>query len=121
MFDFLKKKKPDYKNPFSGDFPTPPLTEDVSRNLDGIQKEKEGETEEAIKMYEQNVADRFDGSHPYKRLAIIYRKQKRYADEVRVLETAVDVFSKLNRTDASAKLEYFQERLKKARELNGKN
>lgn len=134
MFDFFKKfintqnvspkeklninnKTPNYSNPFSGDFPTPPLEESVSRNLKGIELEKEGSTEESIELYEQNVADGFDGSHPYKRLAIIYRKQKRYDDEIRVLKKAIQVFSKLDRADAPGKLQYFKERLAKAQEL----
>lgn len=116
MFDFLKKK-PDYSNPFSKDFPTPPLTQDVSNNLDGIEAEKAGNLEEAIQLYEINVAQGFDGTHPYKRLAIIYRKQKRYDDEIRVLKAAINVFSKVQRTDGEPKLDYFKERLEKAMEL----
>ena len=120
MFDKLFKKKPDYSNPFSKDFPTPPMEQAVSNNLSGADAEKAGNIEEAIRLYEQNVADRFDGSHPYKRLAIIYRQQKRYDDEVRVLNVAVDVFSKLKRTDSDTKLQYFKDRLEKAKELQRK-
>lgn len=40
-----------------------------------------------------------------------------YDDEVRVLEKAVEVFSKINRQDAPDKLAYFNDRLKKAKEL----
>lgn len=32
-------------------------------------------------MYEANVRDGFDGTHPYDRLAVLYRKQKRFNDE----------------------------------------
>ena len=110
MFKDLFKKK-------TVEFPTPPLSQPVTNNLNGITAEKEDDTEEAIALYEQNVAARFDGDHPYKRLAIIYRKQKRYDDEVSVLEAAVDVFSKLQRQDAPKKLEYFKDRLEKAKEL----
>lgn len=84
-------------------------------NVRGIESEKNDDTEEAIAEYEKNVAAGFDGSHPYKRLAIIYRKQKRYDDEIRVLKAAVKVFSKNN-----TKLEWFSERLKKAQELKAK-
>ena len=110
MFDFLKKKQEPIQQPIQQ-----PVQ--VDNNLNGIKAEKNDESEEAIRLYEQNVAARFDGSHPYKRLAIIYRKQKRYDDEVRVLEAAVDVFSKLKRQDASDKLKYFKDRLAKAKEL----
>lgn len=113
--DFFKSKKPNNVT-----FSTPPAPQDVQNNLDGIQKEKEGDEEAAIKMYEANIASNFDGSHPYKRLAIIYRKRKMYDDEVRVLEKAVDIFSKLSRQDTPDKLEYFKDRLKKAKELQAK-
>jgi tetratricopeptide (TPR) repeat protein len=93
------------------------LAPSLDNNLSGIKAEKNDDSEEAIRLYEQNVSARFDGSHPYKRLAIIYHKQKRYDDEIRVLEVAVDVFSKLKRQDVPKKLEYFKERLKKAKEL----
>lgn len=118
MFENLFKKKS--PNPFSKEFPTPPLTQDVANNLNGIEAEKSDETDEAIRMYEQNVAAGFDGSHPYKRLAIIYRKQKKYDDEIRVLKAAIKVFSKANRSDTSSKLEWFKDRLKKAEELKAK-
>lgn len=113
MFDKLFKKKPDYSNPFSKDFPTPPMEQSVANNLSGIDAEKAGNIDEAIRLYEQNVASGFDGSHPYKRLSIIYRKQKRYDDEIRVLESAVKIFK-------GDKLTYFQDRLQKAKELKAK-
>lgn len=42
--------------------------------------------EEAIGTYEANIADEFEGSHPYERLRIIYAKQERYTDAIRVCE-----------------------------------
>ena len=113
MFDKLFKKKPDYSNPFSGDFPTPPMEQEVKNNLDGIEAEKAGNIEEAIRLYEDNISRNFIGSHPYKRLAIIYRKQKRYDDEIRILRKAVIMFK-------DDKLAYFQDRLQKAQELKTK-
>ena len=91
----------------------PPLQ--TQRNLDGKDAEKNGDIEAAIRLYEENVRERFTGSHPYNRLAIIYHKQKRYEDEKRVLRTAIDVFSTINngRKDVDPKLEKFKERLAK--------
>jgi tetratricopeptide (TPR) repeat protein len=57
----------------------------VDRNLDGIKLEKKGEIEKAIRLYEKNVEEDFEGSHPYDRLAIIYRKRGEYEEEIRVL------------------------------------
>lgn len=63
----------------------------------------------AIKIYESFVAISARYPLPYLRLPIIYRKQKRLADEIRVLETALCVFERdkdeRNYADASARLE----------------
>lgn len=92
----------------------------VDNNLTGIKYEKAGEIENAIVLYEYNIQQRFDGNHPYDRLAIIYRKRKDYDNEIRVLNMAIDVFSNDvhgSRSDKSPKLAKFYDRLKKATEL----
>ena len=48
----------------------------VERNLEGIAFEKKKLTENAIKLYSQNVKEETWLPHPYKRLFIIYKKQK---------------------------------------------
>jgi hypothetical protein len=68
-------------------------------------------------LYEENPREGFDGSHPYTRLAVIYKKQGRLEDEVRVLESTVAVFGKAKkgvREDADPKLQKFRDRLEKA-------
>jgi len=65
----------------------------VKRNNDGIKLEKLGGIEKAIELYEENLNDEFFGTHPYERLMILYRKNKQYADEIRVIEKAIEVFS----------------------------
>ena len=89
----------------------------VDRNLEGIKLEKEGEIEKAIRLYEKNVEEDFEGSHPYDRLAIIYRKRGEYEEEIRVLRKAIFVFENnisSGRADREPKLQKFQERLDKA-------
>lgn len=61
----------------------------VNRNLKGIELEKKANIEDAVRLYEQNVADEFDGTHPYNRLAIIYRKKRQFDGEIRVLKKAI--------------------------------
>ena len=64
-----------------------------------------------------NVEEDFEGSHPYDRLAIIYRKRGDYGEEIRVLRKAVFVFENKvhsGRTDREPKLLKFRERLDKA-------
>jgi tetratricopeptide (TPR) repeat protein len=80
----------------------------VKRNLMGIELEKMGKTDEAIKLYEQNVREDFEGSHPYNRLSIIYRKRGQFDEEIRILEKAI-----LIHKDDGHKLEKFKERLEK--------
>lgn len=58
----------------------------VNRNIEGIRLEKEGKIKEAIALYEANVKDCFDGSHPYNRLRIIYANMEDYSNAIRVIE-----------------------------------
>ncbi len=89
----------------------------VNRNLKGIKLEKEGKIDKAIKLYEKNIEEEFDGSHPYTRLAIIYSKKGLLDDEIRVLKKAVWVFENVvykEQGDRSQKLDKFKKRLEKA-------
>ncbi len=82
----------------------------VERNLKGRELEKQGDIEGAIKLYERNVADNADVPFPYNRLVIIYRKQKRLGDEIRVLEKAIEAYKELEQN------KNWKEQLIKARE-----
>jgi tetratricopeptide (TPR) repeat protein len=89
----------------------------VDRNLKGIEFEKKGELEKAIRLYEKNVEEDFEGNHPYDRLAIIYRKRGEYEGEIRILRKAIFVFENKvhsERMDRAPKLQKFRERLDKA-------
>lgn len=88
-------------------------------NLKGKEFEKVGQIDEAIQIYEENIANCFTGSFPYNRLAIIYRKRKDYNNEIRILQKAIGVFEELSdsRADKAPKLEGFSERMRKAMAL----
>ncbi|MCK4817373.1 hypothetical protein KA005_16505 [bacterium] len=89
----------------------------LERNLKGIELEKNGKTDKAIKLYEQNIKEDFIGSHPYDRLAIIYRKRNQINEEIRILGKAIWIFENIvskARADKEPKLNKFKERLKKA-------
>jgi len=62
------------------------FSEMVSRNLQGIELEKSGQEENARILYEMNVEDKFDGSHPYERLRVIYTRRKDYVQAARVCQ-----------------------------------
>lgn len=79
-----------------------------NRNSKGIELEKKCEVDKAIELYEKNIEEEFDGTHPYIRLAIIYRKKGLLRDEIRVLEKAKKILK--NHSNS----EYFNKRLEKA-------
>lgn len=56
--------------------------------------EKTGDIEGAIRVYEENIAgDKpYPAYHSFNRLMILYRKQKNYKDEMRVIEKAIKTF-----------------------------
>jgi len=58
----------------------------ATRNILWKELEKTGNVEEAIRIYEENVADEYDTPFPYERLAILYHKQKKIDDEIRTIE-----------------------------------
>lgn len=90
----------------------------VNRNVMGKRLEKEGKFLEAISLYEANITENFEGSFPYRRLAILYRKRNLLSEEIRVLEKAITVFKSLvstERADIRPKLNEFQVRLKKVK------
>jgi|GEM_PF-6355344 len=56
----------------------------IERNRQAEACERTGRVREATLLYEQNVADAFDGVRPYERLYQIYNRQRRYADAARI-------------------------------------
>ena len=79
----------------------------VNRNNKGIEVEKKGDIESALKLYEQNVTDEFFGTHPYDRLAMIYRKRKQFDDEIRILKRKISIFEKINQEELHHFLEHY--------------
>lgn len=71
----------------------------VARNLLGRVYERVGNIDEAQTLYEANAKEGFDGTHPYERLAIIYKKQKRTEDEINILKQAIDFFQRYYNKD----------------------
>jgi tetratricopeptide (TPR) repeat protein len=76
-----------------------PLTDDerlmleaqTRRNLDGMELEQSGQLEQAITLYEQNVAEGFTGDWPYSRLISVYERRGAYEEAERVLRRAIEV------------------------------
>ncbi len=91
--------------------------EALERNLRGRELERQGNITDAIKLYEINIANEFEGNFPYDRLRVIYSKQGRYGDVIRILKKAIDVFDTKvypSRPDRLPKLGKFRRELEKA-------
>lgn len=54
--------------------------------------EADGDLEAAAKFYEQAIKDERLDEYPFTRLMIIYRKLKKYKDELRVINTGIRLF-----------------------------
>lgn len=73
------------------------LRSTASLNNEGIALEKAGKIELAIEKYEENIALGFAATHSYDRLMTLYRKRKEYDDEIRVIQSAITIFSEENK------------------------
>lgn len=62
-------------------------------NSEGKNFEKEGNINEAIKCYEENIKLGYPASHSYERLMVLYRKLKDPENEKRIIKIAIDIFS----------------------------
>ena len=76
--------------------------------LSTIKEMEKTNLQKAIKEYERYVEAKQEKDAPYKRLCILYRKNKDTENEIRVIKTACDVFK-----DNEKKLSYFEKRLAK--------
>jgi len=62
------------------------------RNNEARQAEQAGHLQKAVKLYEQNIKEDYVDEYAFERLMIIYRKQKEYKDELRVINRGIDLF-----------------------------
>ncbi|HEX6180991.1 MAG TPA: hypothetical protein VFZ47_07065 [Chitinophagaceae bacterium] len=73
----------------------------------GRQHELDDDPKEAIKCYNDAVRQKPFDAFPFTRLMILYRKEKRYEDELKIINQAIEVFrafydkriKKFNRTN----------------------
>lgn len=75
------------------------LNETARRNNEGIALEKEGRVDEAISIYEENIADGYPATHSFDRLVVLYRKKKDAENEKRVIHRAFEVFGESTYSD----------------------
>lgn len=63
-----------------------------ARNNEAREAEEQDNLDKAIRLYEQNIREDYSDEYAFERLMIIYRKQKQYKDELRVINRGIDVF-----------------------------
>ena len=91
------------------------LEAQTRRNLDGMELERAGRPDLAVELYEQNVAEGFEGDFPYGRLVAWYERAGRLDEARRVLERAIEVFKASKRrtpADRRSTLQAFRGRLR---------
>ena len=94
------------------------LTDTARNNNKGIGYEKKGMIQEAISTYEENIEIGYPALHSYERLIILYRKEKRYNDEIRIIEKAINDFPLKTHKEYIIK---WKIRLEKAEKLRNKH
>ena len=62
------------------------------RNKTGKEAEEADDLNRAIRFYEQNIREDYADKFSFERLMIIYRQQKEYKDELRVIKRGIEVF-----------------------------
>lgn len=69
----------------------PILETQTARNLEGMEREREGCLDSAVALYELNAAGGFAGDWPYSRLVSIYSARGQWDQVARVLERGLEV------------------------------
>ena len=64
----------------------------ADRNKSATEAEAQGDFDKAISLYEQNIKEPVVEQFAYDRLMILYRKQKAYKEELRVIKKGIQVF-----------------------------
>jgi hypothetical protein len=62
------------------------------RNQAAKEAEEAGDLNKAVRFYEQNIRENYADKFAFERLMIIYRTQKEYKDELRVIKRGIEVF-----------------------------
>lgn len=94
------------------------LERQTARNLEGMELERASRLDEAVALYEQNVAEGFEGDWPYGRLVAIHERLGEPERAAAVLERAIEVFSASQRrtaADRRATVRVFKNRLRLVR------
>ena len=70
----------------------------ADRNKQAREAEDADDLEKATALYEENIKTEVADAFAYERLMVIYRRQKAYKEEQRVIKRGIEVFKKQSRT-----------------------
>ncbi len=59
----------------------------------GAAAEAEGDTKRAVELYESSIKKGIADPFPFDRLLVIYRRQRKFKDELRVILRGIEVFN----------------------------
>jgi len=65
------------------------------RNKIAKEAEEDGDINKAARFYEQNIKEDYADKFAFERLMIIYRKEKEYKNELRVIKRGIEVFQQM--------------------------
>ena len=82
----------------------------------GKKAEDEDDVSSAIRHYETAIDYKYPDPLPYKRLMILYRKEKNYKDELRVIKSGLDAI--INDIDLRKQQNFSSRNLRKVKELS---
>lgn len=68
------------------------IAETARLNNEGMELEKKGNIDEAIKLYEKNISRGYPARHSYDRLLVLYKQCNRTDDEKRIAKLACEMF-----------------------------
>lgn len=69
------------------------MTKGAEHIEQGAAAEAEGNTKRAIELYESSIKKGIADPFPFDRLLVLYRKQRKYKDELRVILRGIEVFN----------------------------
>jgi lipopolysaccharide biosynthesis regulator YciM len=83
--------------------------------------DRAGLLDDATRLYEQLVTEGYEHAQVYLRLAVIYRKAKRYDDEIRVMKRGLQVWCEHSNEDTDRPMKTkFRHRLEKVTAMRAK-
>lgn len=111
------KEEKHIKNPYDPNYKI--HRNGYKRYEQAIELEDRGYIDKAIELYESLVNRNFEDPSPYKQLATIYRKQKKFDKEIGVLEKLIKMYSRTKEkfSNRPSEIESVKKRIERTKKL----